>query len=84
MAPRAAAKGGALSVDACARIVSLVSAIGYDVHTQFSAAEIADAMLGDKKVEGDSIDFVLPHGIGRCAVCRTPLADIGKVVADAI
>ena len=84
MASRAAAKAGALSADDCARIESLVSAMGYEARTQFAPTEIADAMLGDKKVEGDSIDFVLPHGIGRCAVCRTPLADIGKVVADAV
>jgi 3-dehydroquinate synthetase len=84
MASRAAAKAGALSADDCGRIESLVSAMGYEAHTQFAPAEIADSMLGDKKVEGDSIDFVLPRGIGRCAVCRTPLADIGKVVADAV
>ena len=47
-------------------------------------SDIADAMLDDKKVEGGSIDLVLPHGIGCCAVCRTPLAEVGKVVSDAV
>ena len=84
MAARAAAKRGALSGEGCSRIESLVSAMGYDSHVRFAAADIADAMLGDKKVEGDSIDLVLPHGIGRCAVCRVPLAEVGKVVADAV
>ena len=65
-------------------ILALVAAMGYDAHVNFASGDIAEAILGDKKVEGDSIDFVLPHGIGHCAVCRTPLADIGKVVADAV
>ena len=84
MASRAAVKCGTLSGEDCTRIESLVSTMGYDSHVQFAASDIADAMLGDKKVEGDSIDLVLPHGIGCCAVSRTPLAEIGKVVADAI
>lgn len=84
MASRAAAKRGALSGEDCVRIESLVSAMGYDVHVKFAATEIADAMMDDKKVEGESIDLVIPHGIGHCAVCRMPLAEVGKVVADAV
>jgi 3-dehydroquinate synthase len=84
MASRAAVKRGVLSGEDCSRIESLVSAMGYDAHVQFAAADIADAMLDDKKVEGGSIDLVLPHGIGCCAVCRTPLAEVGKVVSDAV
>ena len=84
MASRASVKCGTLSGEDCVRIESLVSAMGYDSHVRFAAADIAEAMLGDKKVEGDSIDLVLPHGIGRCALRRTPLAEVGKVVSDAV
>lgn len=84
MASRAAAKCGALPAEDCVRIESLVSAMGYEVHVQFDAVDIVDAMLDDKKVEGDSIDLVLPNGIGRCAICRTQLAEIGKVVSDVV
>jgi 3-dehydroquinate synthase len=84
MASRAAAKRGLLPEADRSRIESLVSAMGYEAGTDFSATDIAASMLSDKKVEGDSIDFVLPRGIGNCAVSRTPLSDIGKVVEDAL
>ena len=84
MAARAAAKCGLLHADGCGRIEALVSAMGYEAHTRFAAADLAEAILGDKKVEGDSIDIVLPQSIGSCAVRRMPLSGIGKVVEDAI
>ena len=83
MVSRVAAKDGVLSAQDCARIEALVSAMGYDAHTEFPVGDIADAMLGDKKVSGDSIDLVMPQSIGKCFVKKTPLADIGKVAEDA-
>lgn len=84
MASRAAEKSGMLATDDRARIESLAAAMGYAVRMDFPAEQIAEAILADKKVEGDSIDLVLPQTIGRCVVRRTPLAEIGKVVADAL
>ena len=84
MAARAAANCGVLHAGACGRIEALVSAMGYETHARFAAADIAGAILGDKKVEGDSIDIVLPQSIGSCAVRRMPLSGIGKVVEDAV
>ena len=84
MAARAATKCGVLHADGYGRIGALVSAMGYEAHAHFAAAEIAEAILGDKKVEGDSIDIVLPQSIGSCAIRRMPLSGIGKVVEDAI
>lgn len=84
MASRAAAKAGLLPEGDRSRIEALVAAMGYDVRTGFSADDISAAMLSDKKVEGDSIDFVFPRAVGTCAVSRTPLAEIGKVVEDAL
>ena len=84
MAARAAVKANVLAAADCARIESLVAAMGYDAHVAFAAADLAEAILGDKKVEGDSIDLVLPQTIGRCFIRTTPLADIEKVVTDAL
>ena len=83
MMARAAVAGGVLPAADGARIEALVAAMGYATRTDFSAERIAEAILSDKKVEGDAIDLVLPQAIGRCNVRRTPLAEIGKVVADA-
>lgn len=84
MASRAAERSGMLAADDRARIESLAAAMGYAIRTGFASGQIAEAILSDKKVEGDSIDLVLPQAVGRCVVRRTPLAEIGKVVADAL
>ena len=84
MIARAAADSGVLAAGDRARIETLVTAMGYAVRTDFPVGQIAEAILADKKVEGDSIDLVLPQAIGRCVVRRTPLAEIGKVVTDAL
>lgn len=84
MIARVSTKLGLLPEADCARIESLVSSMGYAAHTDFTAAELAEAVLGDKKVSGDSIDLVVPQAIGRCSVKKTPLADIGKVAEDAV
>ena len=84
MAARAAVRADVLTAADCARIESLVAAMGYDAHVAFAAADLAEAILGDKKVEGDSIDLVLPQAIGRCFIRKTPLVDIEKVVTDAL
>ena len=84
MAVRAAEKAGVLAAADRMRTESLVAAMGYATHVDFAAADLAEAIQNDKKVSGDAIDLVLPRAIGRCFIRKTPLADIGKVVADAL
>ena len=84
MASRVAEKCGVMSSAERGRIEALVIAMGYEVHPRFASGDIAEAILGDKKVEGDSIDFVLPQAIGACAVHRMPLSEVGKVVGYAV
>ena len=84
MAARAAEKCGVLAVADRTRIEALVAAMGYATHAGFAAADLTEAIRDDKKVSGDSIDLVLPQAIGRCFIRKTSLADVGKVVADAL
>ena len=83
MAARASVRSGALPAADCSRIEALVSAMGYDAHAGFAPGELAEAMLDDKKVSGDSIDLVMPMAIGKCFVKKVPLTDLGKVAEDA-
>ena len=83
-AARVSVKAGILPSADAARIEALVAAMGCPVHMPFAAADLVESILGDKKVEGDSIDLVLPRAIGQCFVRKTPLAEMGKVVADAL
>ncbi len=84
MIARAAMNMGALPRPEQERIESLALAMGYGVRTDFSPAEIAGVILADKKVSGDHIDLVVPHGVGRCLVESVPLAELGKVVDSAV
>jgi 3-dehydroquinate synthase len=84
MISRVAAKCGVLSSDNCSRIEALVSSMGYEVRPDVEAAAISQAILSDKKVEGEAIDLVLPRSIGSCVVRRMNLSEIGKAVEDAL
>lgn len=84
MIARAAMNMGALPRSEQERIELLALSMGYDVRTVFSPAEISEVILADKKVFGDHIDLVVPHGIGKCFVESVPLAELGKVVENAV
>lgn len=84
MIARAAMNMGALHRPEQERIESLALSMGYDVRTDFPAKEIAEVILSDKKVFGDHIDLVVPHGIGKCFEGSVPLAELGKVVDSAV
>lgn len=83
MIARAAMKAGAIPRQEYERIESLATSMGYATRVEFTPKEIAEAVLADKKVFGDHIDLVVPHGIGKCFVESVPLSKIGKVAEDA-
>ena len=84
MMARVSARMGVLPPGDLARIEALAGAMGYETHTGLPPADIAESILGDKKVSGASIDLVVPQEIGKCFIRKTPLEEIGKVVADAM
>lgn len=45
----------------------------------FSAKELADAALSDKKREGGFINFVMPEVMGKCILKKIPVDDLYKV-----
>lgn len=84
MAARLAMRTGALPRAEQERVEALALAMGYEVRAPFPPGEIAAAALADKKVFGDRIDLVVPHGIGRCRVESVLLSVLGKVVERAM
>lgn len=67
-----------------ARIKSLVSRHGLASSCRFSADEIYEEALHDKKRHGDTIDLVLPHRIGACSIDRAPLSVFKELIAEGI
>ena len=79
MAARAAVKLGVLATAEGARIAALVDAMGYETRSRYAPADLAQAMGGDKKAAGGSVDLVLPVAVGKCIIRPTPLADLTEL-----
>lgn len=83
MAARAAVKLGVLAAAEGARIAALVDAMGYETRSRYAPADLAQAMGGDKKAAGGSVDLILPVAVGRCVIRPTPLAELAELCREA-
>lgn len=78
---RAAVRLGRCSAATAARLERVLLENDLPADTPFSAAELAEAALGDKKRAGDGITLVLPREIGDCILWRIPVAELQGVIA---
>ena len=53
-------------------IISALKNNNLPTECEFSAEELTDAALSDKKMSGDGIDFIVPEAIGKCSIRRIP------------
>ena len=65
-------------------LLSLTKQLGLPVSCEFSANELADAALSDKKRAGGSITLVMPYAIGDSRLCKIPAADVGSWFAKGL
>ena len=80
---RAAALHGICDAELPGRIEELCARHGLKTRCELSADAIFAEALHDKKRAGDTIDLVIPHGIGRCSIDRTPLSTFHDLIAEA-
>lgn len=78
---RAAVRFGCCRAACAARIESTLLKNALPVMTSFSASELTEAALGDKKRAGDDITLVIPHEIGNCILRKIPVAELQGVIA---
>lgn len=69
---RAATALGYLSEHECEKIEALLNCYGLPTKCTYSPKALADIAANDKKRLGDSINLVLPFGIGDCRLVPTP------------
>lgn len=62
-------------------LLRLLGRYGLDDTCRYDAAALCAAMGADKKRDGDSIDLIVPTGLGKTAICRTPVAQLPGIVA---
>ncbi len=73
---RAAAAMGMCPDADCKRIVSLLQQFGLPVATKYSASDLFQYALSDKKRSGGSVNLILPRSIGDCAIVPTPVQQL--------
>ena len=57
---------------------------GLKTRCDLDADAVFAEALHDKKRAGDTIDLVIPHGIGRCSIDRTPLSAFHELIAEGL
>ena len=65
---RAAEKNGMLSASDRDAVISLLHATGLPTETDFSAVELYDTLLLDKKFSGGKLHLIVPCAIGECRI----------------
>jgi 3-dehydroquinate synthase len=78
---RAAEKLGWCTEPCAERIAAVLRRNGLPVSTAFTATELANAALSDKKRAGGDITFVIPERIGQCSLKTLPVEHLEAVFA---
>ena len=81
---RAAALHGVCDAELPVRIEELCARHGLKTRCDLDADAVFAEALHDKKRSGDTIDLVIPHGIGRCSIDRTPLSTFHELIAEGL
>lgn len=77
---RAAANLDLLSQGDCRKICDLIAAFMLPTTTEFSAQQITQCMLSDKKRFGDTVNLIIPTKIGECRIYPTPTTQLEILV----
>lgn len=78
------AKRGHLPAGEAERIEKLLKKLKLPTRLQLDGDTVLDALRKDKKRKGDSIDFVLLHGIGNAVVEKISIRELEAVVNEII
>ena len=57
-------------------LAALLEKYGFDLSCNYSADELYDAILSDKKRRGGEISVVLPRAIGDCILVTLPVEEL--------
>lgn len=80
IAARAAVHAGVCQQATATRIMWLLEKFGLPIFTHYTAAELLDAALSDKKRSGDTVNLILPRDIGDCAICPTAISELESII----
>ena len=84
MVCRAASKNGMLCPEDAAKVEATLCAYGLPVRTEYSAEELVQYMLSDKKRSGGTIPLIIPTAIGCCDIVPTPVENLTAFVRSGL
>lgn len=70
--------------DVAEELSSLLMRYGFDISCPYSASEIYNALLSDKKRRGGTISVVLPRAIGDCTLVDLPVEELETLLEKVI
>ena len=76
---RAAVALGHCPKEDCDEAISQISSYGLPTDCTYTACELADIALNDKKRQGGSITLVMPYGIGDSRLCKVPVESLEDI-----
>jgi 3-dehydroquinate synthase len=82
LASRASVKLGLLQEQEALRMEALLKKYGLPVKLNLEKNKVYDALLKDKKREGDNIHLVLLNGLGNALVQKVPIIQMEEIIND--
>lgn len=80
IAARASVKHGLCSSTCCQRILEILDRFHLPTKTSYTADELYDCTLSDKKRTGGSIRLIIPREIGCCEIRPTPISELKSFI----
>lgn len=80
MAARASVKYNLCSDSCCNKILEILNYFHLPTDTIFSADELYDCTLSDKKRAGGTIRLIIPREIGNCEILPTPIENLKSFI----
>ncbi len=66
------------------RVTALLTKFRLPTSTAFSAAELTDSALSDKKRTGGTINLIVPNAIGNCSIIPTPVEQVESFIKEGL
>ena len=80
MISKSAFKNNISKIDCSIEIIKILEQFQLPTKIEFSAKELAEVILSDKKINGGSINLVVPIEIGKCELLKIPVENIEEFI----
>ncbi len=77
---RASVKYGQFPEKQCDSLISLLQKFTLPTKTDFTAHDLYQVALSDKKRHSNAVTLVVPNEIGRCTLQKTPISELEKFI----